>query len=153
VSKNLEEVFELALSDDYTYKLMTEELVGLDLPDFRGHKWERVYKFFIGEPLVREKINLSEKRRCGSLTRLEQKLEDALFSDDTILVKIALLSGVNPRVRNSDAMYKAILYNVPDVVEILLDDGRIDPNVFVNQAIRSYNLGVIKLFLRDERVQ
>ena len=73
-SNIVRDVFNTALSDDYTYKLMTEELPDTSLPEFRNHKWKDVYDFFLAKSIRPNRIL---RKEWSSMSHIEQRLDNA----------------------------------------------------------------------------
>ena len=91
--------------------------------------------------------------RWKSLSNIEKKLEQALLTRNIDLVKIALLSGVDPSLRDNKALEEAIKSKSVDIVKILLEYSGpdLDTNNYLYEASNTGNVDIIQLFLEDKR--
>jgi len=127
-SKHTSDIFRKALADDYTYKAMVEEVIGIGvLPSYTNHSWRDVYDFFT-----------------------KHQLADGLLSSNVVVVKIALLAGVDPSINNNKALVNAAQNGNTEVLKLLLGDGRVDTRYNSNALYASFksgNLESIRLLL------
>ena len=128
-SKSLSNTFDTALSDDYTYKAMLLNLVGAeDLPTYRDHKWRDLYTFFV-----------------------KNTLEQALYSDDPVIVDIAIRAGADPSVNEDEALKAAAAHGNVEVLRRLLQDDRVDVDTYgriaLGNACESGNVKAIALLM------
>jgi hypothetical protein len=152
-SNAVRDVFNTALSDDYTYKLMTEELLGTSLPEYRNHRWKDVYDFFIAKSIRPNRIL---RKDWSSMSSIQQRLYNALFSDDSVIVEIAILVGQDPSVRSNSALSTALIKGNSKVTKVLLNDSRVGDILEHSQIVNAFGSGdieTINLILNDPRVQ
>jgi hypothetical protein len=143
ISNSVNKLFGDALSDDYTYKLMTEELLETSLPEYRNHKWKDVYDFFVAKPEKLKTKKRTELNRWNSMSPIEQRLENALFSNDPVIVEVALLSGADPSVRLNAPAQKALREGNSKVARLLLSDKRVSDNLNNSIAMLAFKSGDI----------
>ena len=148
-TKTVRATIDVALSDDLTYKLITEELLGMELPDYRT-SWKRIYQFFLQDPVKPTDLKEGEKRLFDRMSPLQKKLYTALFSSNPFVVRIAILSGVDPAMLSNRALNNAFQTGDLEVAEVLLADERVVgavDNAIVLRAFESGNIDVIVLVL------
>ena len=141
-SNAIRDVFNTALSDDYTYKLMTEELLDTSLAEYRNHKWKDVYYFFTNEsdnPSEMKKFTRKERRAWFSMPSIDRRLDDALFSSDPVIVNIGILVGNPTSARLNNALVKALREGNSEVAKLLMND-----NLTVKIAMFAFKPGDIR---------
>ena len=170
-SKAVRDIFNTALSDDYTYKLMTEELLGTDLPEFTNHSWKDVYDFFIAKSERPKLLYKGEIHAWKSMSHIRQRLNTALYSSDPVIVKIALFLGMDPSVtlnspllgllgtrtqsRSNMPLMKALSEDNTEVARLLLSDERVLESlniIMILPAFSSGNVETISLVLNNPRI-
>ena len=136
-SKNLLNIVDTVLADDYNYKIMTEELLGMMLPDYLDIKWKSVYKYYLRHNL-----------RGGIYV--------GLSASNPKIVRLALDVGTYPNKETGVALNTQVSRGNVEAVKLLLERGSIDPatvNRVASHSPVSGSIETIDLLLNDPRIQ
>ena len=145
--------------DDYSYKHMVKKLLGMKtLPNFSGYKWKDVYDYFVVESPRHEEMDIStrsQKKEWSKLTSLQRKIQRGLMSSNPIIVKISMMSGVDPSINNNAPLINAFRTSNFKVAMLLLSNERINPSLnklrIIQQAGLSGNISMIEVLIDDGR--
>jgi hypothetical protein len=95
---------------------------------YKDHKWQDLYSFF-----------------------LKNTLEQGLYSDDPVLVDIAIRAGIDPTIHHYGALEEAAKRGNVEVLKRLSQDDRVDLNVHgksaIENACESGNIEAIALLM------
>lgn len=150
VSKSVKLSIDTALANNYTYYLMTQELLGIQLPNLPCANWKNIYDFFIAV-----KPRTYARKKGSTMTPYQQRLDNALYSSNPNIVKIALFAGADPSIKSNAALSNALLKNV-EIAEILLQDDRVSSTLTARAllpAFQSGKMSMVKLVLNIPNVK
>jgi len=139
ISKTVMYTVDTALSDNLTYKLMTEELLGMSLPDYRT-VWKNVYNSFVREP---NRPLFMRNITWNSMSPVEQRLYSALYSYNIVAVEIALYKGQVPDGKVNGPLYKALERGNTEIARLLLSDERVLNSVVPRTLLKVFYSGKI----------